>query len=427
LRFIALLILLTASGCDGSHAKPYGAVQDAGLSADGKTLLVLVEHGTKTTATSNNLWRGDISTEQPDTEQIHEFDRGSGKPGRVLSYPAPPVTGPRGHESLAVYAAKAGVPAVPLKECREFYTECAETTSPKPYMINGQVIDPQAGKLIEWDGRQLVVAPFEAMNAAQIRAAREALFRRSVERMRTAAAKDFATRAAAENPERITTGEVGTAERDPGMTASYSFFPGRITRARFQYAESRFFVVWQRDGACVTDSATVAALVAGCRASDEDGLRRAIEGIALSRAPDPDRTGTSWGVIATTDSPETPLGTTTVACRGLPREPADSPCNDPKGSTACRATLPLLCSKADASRAAPSPFARQLALTAPVRGTELVSVGVADQVCRVQLGEGWKMTEVHESKFLYQITGVGRLAATSRFWVRNGEGLANCW
>jgi hypothetical protein len=294
-------------------------------------------------------------------------------------------------------------------------------------MVNRRVLDPQAGKSIEWDGRQLVVAPFEAMNAAQIRAAREALFRRSVERMRTAAAKDFATRAAAEDPDRITTGEAGTAERDPGMTASYSFFPGRITRARFQYAENKFIVVWQRDGACVTDSATIAELVAGCHAVGEGGLQRAIEGNALARSSDPDRIGTSWGVIATTDLPKTPLGTTTVACHGLPRAPADRPCNDPSGNTACRATLPLLCSKADASRAATSPLARQLALTASVRGTELVSVGVANQVCRAQLGEGWKMTEANESGFLYQITGVGSLAAKSRFWVRNGEGLANCW
>jgi hypothetical protein len=184
-----LLALLAATGCDGSGAKPYGVVQDAGLSADGKTLLVLVEHGTKTTSTSNNLWRGDITTQQPETAQIHEFDRSSGKPGRVLSYPAPARTGPRGYESLGEYATKARTPAVPLKECHELYTECAETTSPQPYMVNHRVFDPQAGKTIEWDGRQLVVAPFEAMNAVQIRAAREALFRRSVERMRTAAAK----------------------------------------------------------------------------------------------------------------------------------------------------------------------------------------------------------------------------------------------
>ena len=290
LFFIALLTLLSASSCGGSRAKSYGTVQDAGLSADGKTLLVLVERGTTTTTASNNLWRGDITTEQPDTEQIHEFDRGSGRPGRVLRYPAPPSAGPRGQVSLAFYAAKAGVPAVPLKECRELYTECAETTSPQPYMVNRRVIDPQGGKLIEWDGRQLVVAPFEAMNSAQIRAAREALFRRSVERMRMAAAKDFATRAATEDPDRIMTGEAGTVEQDPGMMATYRFLPGRITRANFEYAGDRFFVVWQRDGACVTDSATIAALVAGCRATDEAGLQRASEGIPLARAPDPGRT-----------------------------------------------------------------------------------------------------------------------------------------
>ena len=130
-------------------------------------------------------------------------------------------------------------------------------------------------------------------------------------------------------------------------------------------------------------------------------------------------------MIATHDSPETPSGTITVALHGLPHEPADRACNDPKGSTACSATLPLLCSKADTSRPATSPLARQLALTSSVRGTELVSVGVANQICRAQLGEGWKMTEVHEASLLHQITGVDSLAATSRFWVRNAEGLAN--
>ena len=422
----ALLALLSAAGCDGRRGEPYGVLHDAALSADGRTLLVLVEHGTRTTD-AGNLWRGDITTERPESMQVHEFERSSGRPGRVLGFPPPAERGARVDERLATYAAAAEPPAASLKDCRELYTECAATTSPHPYRVGGRVVDPQAGKAIEWDGRRLVVASFEAMSPAQIGAARGALFRRSVERMRAAATKDFAARAGAEDPERIATGDAGTAEREVGMTAFYRLLPGRVVAARFEYAETRFGVVWERDGTCVTDNAEVAALVAGCQRGDEGALERAARGMARARPPDPDRTGTTWGVLPTNDAPESPPGTVTVACHGMPRETPGKPCDDRKGDTACRASLPVLCSKADPSLAPQSPWGRRLALTAPVRGTELVSVAAADQVCGAQLGEGWKMTEAEESRNKYQITGVGSLPATSRFWVRSGGSPANCW
>jgi hypothetical protein len=420
----ALLALAAAPGC-GQRAEPYGILHDAGLSADGKTLLVLVERGTKTTD-SGNIWRGDITTEHPASMQIHEFDRNSGKPGRVLDYPAPSERRADPRERLEVYAARSGMPVSSLRDCRELYTECAATTTPNPYMLGRRVIDPQGSRMIAWDGRGLVVTPFEAMDAAQIRAARAALFRRSVERMHAAATKDFAARSTSEDPERIATGDAGTAERDPGMTASYRLLPGRITMARFEYSETRFSVAWERYGACITDN-PVAAPIIGCDAGDDAALDRAARGIARSRPPDPDRTGTSWGSIPSQDTPEMPKGTVTVACHGMPRETTSKPCDDRKGDTACRTSLPMLCSKADPSLPPQSPLARQLALTAPVHGTDLVSLGAADQVCRTELGEGWKMTEAEESRNKYQITGVGSLVATTRFWVRNGGGLANCW
>ncbi|MEO8674221.1 MAG: hypothetical protein ABI569_01500 [Casimicrobiaceae bacterium] len=419
----ALLTVVVASGC-GQRAETYGVLHDAGLSADGKTLLVLVEHGTQTTQ-SGNMWRGDITTKHPESMKIHEFDRASGTPGRVLDYPPPPVSGPRPFERVGVYAARSGMKVSSLPECRELYTECAATTTPHPYMLNRRVADPQGGRMIQWDGRRLVVTPFEAMTAAQIRAARDALFRRSVERMHAAATKDLGERPASEDPERIDTGERGTAEGEPGMTATYSLMPGRVIQGRFEYADNRFKVGWERDGACVADNADAARAV-GCDAGDEGALQRVSRGIARARPPDPDRTGTTWGVIATWES-EAPKGTVTVACHGTPRETAGKPCEDQKGDTACRATLPMLCSKADATLPARSPLARQLALTAPVRGTDLVSISAADQVCRTELGDGWKMTESEESTFKYQITGIGSLPGTTRFWVRNGGGLANCW
>lgn len=420
-----LLALVPASGC-AQRSEPYGVVHVAGLSPDGKTLLVLVEHGTKTTATSNNLWRGDIATQRPESMQIHEFDRGSGKPGRVLRYPAPAGTGSRGYERLQDYAPQVGAPVVSLKDCHQIYDECAEATTPHPYMLGRQVVDPQQGRMIEWDGRRLVVTPFKAMTAVQIRAARESLFRRSVERMRAAAMKDLAERAIAEDPDRIVTGDRGTAARDRGMSASYRLLPGRVVMARFEYAKTRFNVVWERDGACITDLA-IAASVIGCDAGDSGALERAASGIARPRPPDPDRTGTSWGVVATMDSKDTPAGSVTVACHGMPLETAGKSCNDPQGTTACGTSLPMLCSKADVSHPPQSPWARRLALTTPVRGTALVAVAVADQVCRNQLGDGWKMTDAEESTFKYQVTGAGSLPATTRFWVRNGGGLANCW
>lgn len=422
-----VFILLAASSCDSSAPRPYGLIHDAGLSADGRLLLVLVEVGTTTTDSSNNLWRGDITTTHRESMQIHEFDRRTGQRGRVLSHPPPGESGTRPTAQLADYADGSSAPTVSLKDCRELYTECAEATTPQPYRVGLRVLDPKSGKSIEWDGRQLVVVPFAAMSAPQIRAAREALLRRSIDRMHAAATKDFAARAASEDPERIETGEAGTVEREPGMAASYRLLPRRVIFARFRYADVSFQIVWQRDGACVIDNAMIAAQVVGCQRVDDGGVERAVRGIALARAPDPDRTGTTWGVLTTSGIPETPQGSITVACHGLPRETAGKPCDVLTGDTACRTSLPMLCSNADASFPPQSPRARRLALTTQVRGTELVSVAAADQVCRTSLGDGWKMAEATESMSRYQITGIGSLSATSRFWVRNGDGLANCW
>jgi hypothetical protein len=420
---LALAALLAASGC-GPREPSYGAVHNAALSADGKTLLVLVEHGTEITATSSNPWRGDITTQFPESMRIHEFDRSSGKAGRVLVHPPP--ASPGGRELLENYPSESGTRAKTLKDCREAYTECAATTTPHPYMLGRRVVDPEGRRMIEWNGRQLVVTPFEALTATQIRDARGALFRRAAERMRAAALVSFAARAASEDPERILTTTAGTAETDPGLTASYQLMPGRVVFSRFGYAEERFFVVWERDGACVTDNAEVAALV-GCHASDEGGVRRASSGIARARPPDPDRLARSWGVVATRDRPETPSGTVTVACHGMPRETSGRSCSQHDGNTECRTSLPMLCSKADASLPAQSPWARRLALTTPIKGTELVSLDAADHVCRTQLGDGWRMTEANELGYKYTVTGVGSLPTTSRFWVREGEGLTNCW
>jgi hypothetical protein len=266
---------------------------------------------------------------------------------------------------------------------------------PNPYRVGGLIVDPQGRRSIEWNGERLVVAPFQALDPAQIRIAREALFRRSVERMRSAATQDFAARATKEDPERITTGEAGTAERDPGMTAFYQLLPGRVTMARFDYGgTTQFAVVWQRDGACVTDSVAVAALIAGCHGTDAPGLERAARGIPRTRPPDPDRMGTTWGVI---DGSDMPPGTVTVACHGQPTQTAAKPCDERQGDTACRSALPMLCSKADAALPPRSSLARRLALTAPVRGTELLSVGAADKVCQAALGEGWRMTDGEEA------------------------------
>jgi len=419
----ALLTLVVASGC-GPREESYGLFHDAGLSADRKTIHVLVEHGMKRTD-SGNIWRGDITTMFPRSIKIHEFERATGNFGRVLEYP-PPAGGPKPLEQLKDYAAKAGTAMSSLRDCRELYTECAATTVPHPYMLNRRVVDPEGRRMIAWDGRRLVVTPFEAMTAAQIRAARDALFRRSVERIHAAATKDFAARAKSEDPERIDTGSTGTVEREPGMTDSYRLVPGRVIMARFEYADNRFRVAWERNGACVTDSA-VAARALGCDAGDEGAVDRVGRSIARARPPEPDRTGTTWGVLAIIEYPEAPKGTVTVACHGLPRETTGNPCNDQKGDTACRTSLPMLCSKADVAHPPRSPLARQLALTAPVRGTELLSAGTADQFCQSALGDGWKAADAEESTLKYQVTGVGNLLATTRFWIRNGGGLANCW
>jgi len=164
----ALLVLLAATACTPGP-EPYGVIRDAGLSPDGKTLLVLIEHGTKTTA-RGNIFRGDITTARPASMRIHGFDRSSGNLGPVSSQP-PPAEANAAGDRLDRYAAVTGGTVASLKDCRALYTPCAEATVPNPYRVGGLIVDPQGRRSIEWNGERLVVAPFQALDAAPLRIA----------------------------------------------------------------------------------------------------------------------------------------------------------------------------------------------------------------------------------------------------------------
>lgn len=113
------------------------------------------------------------------------------------------------------------------------------------------------------------------------------------------------------------------------------------------------------------------------------------------------------------------------------------------GDTSPHTSLPILCINVDNS-ALPSGITPNfhngwakghLALTAPVSGTTLTSLGQGNVYCIHQLGAGWRMAEHHDgwygpgltSQGGWSLIGYGNIPANTRFWVYINDQPANCW
>lgn len=106
-----------------------------------------------------------------------------------------------------------------------------------------------------------------------------------------------------------------------------------------------------------------------------------------------------------------------------------------KGDTPCTASLPILAIK---RKKLPKPenlvieseyyqwSGGVIALTKPVEGTRLTSLGEAIRIIQEQLGPGWEMAEFHDG-WGWNFWAYGDIAPDQHFWVFINDQPANPW
>lgn len=182
--------------------------------------------------------------------------------------------------------------------------------------------------------------------------------------------------------------------------------------------------------------------------------------------------GMTWGLQSSHDPS---LGIDMVGCGGVPASPAAAGICDPYvGDTSCKIALPLLCVKLDnsprpnytvtaGSGSMPAAYYQSwlgghMAVTAPVFGTNLRAATTGDDLCKNEFGEGWRMAEFHDGKWIsgmaknvyygdvtnwkssspwptavqsggYAFYGYGNLprSPSTRFWVKVIGQPSGCW
>lgn len=182
---------------------------------------------------------------------------------------------------------------------------------------------------------------------------------------------------------------------------------------------------------------------------------------SISRESRPDPRGMTWGKRLR----DTALGIDYLGCWGYDLEGKAVGCDAIHGDYSCQSSQPVLCVRVD-GRARP-PYDVQYpsrdnrpqyggwlegeaAITAPVKGTLLTSREQADKICTESLGEGWRMAEHHDGRYMegmnarqYHGTSWNRqqtlrgewnfyaasngIPANIRFWVAIDDQKANCW
>lgn len=184
--------------------------------------------------------------------------------------------------------------------------------------------------------------------------------------------------------------------------------------------------------------------------------------------------GMTWALGGSHDAS---LGIDMVGCSGTPASPvAGGSCDAYVGETSCRIALPLLCVKVDNSprpnyavsalngTMMPSAYYQgwlggHMAVTEPVFGTNLRTATTGDDLCKNEFGEGWRMAEFHDGKWIngmaknvyygdvanwkspspwpgaavqsggWAFYAYGNLprTPTTRFWVKVNDQPSNCW
>ena len=138
--------------------------------------------------------------------------------------------------------------------------------------------------------------------------------------------------------------------------------------------------------------------------------------------------------------PQTHQDAVALTCQGEPAPqdlPVQGACNPAKGDTSCRTVLPVLCIKPGAlpapeglaPEAAKDWSGAMLSATKPVMGALLSSAAVASARCQAELGDGWRMAELHDqhgADALLGQRGIGFFPHT-RYWVHTNNQAGNCW
>ena len=129
-----------------------------------------------------------------------------------------------------------------------------------------------------------------------------------------------------------------------------------------------------------------------------------------------------------------------LSCHGEPSRldrPHSNSCNPYRGDTSCRAALPVACFKSTGAKA-PEQLQQdfykgwvngQLGATRAVAGATLVSEQAASELCRFELGPGWRMAEFHDGGGGWGLQGErgAGIKPGTRYWVRINDQAGNCW
>jgi hypothetical protein len=131
------------------------------------------------------------------------------------------------------------------------------------------------------------------------------------------------------------------------------------------------------------------------------------------------------------------LNVSGAQCYGTPLTASGGGCDPYRGDTERTDVLPILCllpQSAPAPAGLPDPTnyylgwsGGSLALSVPVRGTQLYSRAVANARCAQDIGPGWRMAEFHDGGGGWGLRGFGALANTSRYWVGIRDQNSNPW
>ncbi len=130
---------------------------------------------------------------------------------------------------------------------------------------------------------------------------------------------------------------------------------------------------------------------------------------------------------------------------GVSHVGSDRQTNPYRGDTNCNIPLSLLCINRDFS-SPPGTSSRghdyydgwaggRLRATVPILGTELTSLGVANQRCESTFGPGWRMVSFHDGAYGAQVGEIsgwdlwayGGLESARRYWINVGDQPANPW
>lgn len=122
---------------------------------------------------------------------------------------------------------------------------------------------------------------------------------------------------------------------------------------------------------------------------------------------------------------------------------SDAQTNPYNGDTPAATSLPVLCLLVNNSGVPAgivpdfyNGWARgNVALSAPVQGSQLTSPAAADAVCRASFGTGWRQAEFHDGRYGTNLASIGgwsfwafgNPAAGTRFWVFINDQPANPW